>query len=189
MLIRSNDEYKKVLANLIKTGNEVNDTYELIGQSIETNLASSLAVQNMFNIDDDFKEKFINSLFENIKTEIGPYITEKYLFLLPTLKASMLQLKLDCNETRRCVISFPPEHCFQTIQFLLRENTVNVVCYMRSCDAVKNLPYDMWLCSFLADLYSDYCKDVLNKKVYKVYKITMMFGSLHIYKEDIKDVF
>ena len=184
-MIHCNSEYKQLLDKIIKSGNEVNGTYELVGEKVEVMLADTSHIKHIFEISDKFEKEFVEAICTMNDKVIGPYQTEKYLFLLPALKKAVKQLKDDCTETRRCTIVFPSEHCFQSIQFLIRENTVNVVCFMRSCDAVKNLPYDIWLCSKLADMFSYYVEG----SPYKCHKITMMFGSLHIYKKDLSHVF
>lgn len=184
MKILCKDDYKSLLSKIKREGNEVNDTYELIGEQVIISLASTSTICEILNIEREFQTQFTSALFNFDEVEIGPYITEKYLFMIPALKKAIKQLSIDCSESRRCVIQFPEEHCFQTIQFLLRENTVNVVCYMRSCDSVKNLPHDIWICSFLADLFARYAYETVGATPYKQHKIIMSFGSLHMFKED-----
>lgn len=183
------ENYDTLLKQLVKEGNEVNSTYELLSQMISTRLITTNEIIDMFNLDPIILNRFITAITTFDKDVIGPYITEKYFLIFPALKDAVVRLKDDCLETRRCVIQFPKEHCFQAIQFLIRDNTVNVVCYMRSCDAIKNLPYDLWLCSALADMFSRYTCELTGVNTYKEHKINMVFGSLHVYKEDIKDVF
>lgn len=187
-MIRCNDDYKELLVKIYKRGLDIKDTYELVGQKIDFMLTDTNTVKEIFSISDEFETEFIESICKFIPKEIGPYITEKYFLLIPCLKAAVDQLKNDCEETRRAVITFPKEHCFQSIQFLVRENTINVVCFMRSCDAVKNLPCDAWLCYKLADMFAHYMNETLKESPYKCHKLTMMFGSLHVYKGDILDV-
>ena len=187
-MICCNSDYKKLLEKICKEGNDVKNTYELLGTKVDVMLSDTKTVKEIFNISDEFESEFVESICKFIPKAIGPYITEKYFLLIPELKAAVDQLKNDCNETRRAVITFPKEHCFQSIQFLVRENTINVVCFMRSCDAVKNLPCDAWLCYKLADMFAYYMNETLKESPYKCHKLTMMFGSLHVYKEDILDV-
>jgi hypothetical protein len=181
-----------LITSFKKSANEVRDTYEIVGGKCIF-LSSTEDIKHLFSnicdITDEFEREFLQAITHFDDKKIGPYITEKYFHLLPSLKEALRHLKEDGIETRRCVIGFPPEHCFQTIQFLLRDNTVNVVCYMRSCDAIKNLPYDAWICSKLADIFSKYLTDLFGIRPYEQHKIRMMFGSLHVYKEDVKDVF
>lgn len=188
-MIRCNSDYKALLTSICKKGNDVKNTYELLGEKVDVMLANTTTVKEIFNISDEFESEFIEAVCKFQPKTIGPYITEKYFLLIPALKAAVDQLKDDCQETRRAVINFPKEHCFQSIQFLVRENTINAVCFMRSCDAIKNLPYDAWLCYKLADMFGYYMNETLKESPYKCYKVTMMFGSLHVYKEDVSNVF
>lgn len=181
------NDYKELVNNIIKSGNEANNTYEIIGECVSIPLASSNTVASIFDIPDDFINEFSKALqCIGHKEKIGPYIMDKYTFIIPAIKSSIKWFLDDCEETRRCIVKFPPEHCFQSVQFLLRENTVNVVCHMRSCDAIKNLPHDAWLCSYMADILAESLNKCYNISPYKNHRVTMMFGSLHVYKEDVK---
>lgn len=188
MFIRCKDDLHHLIKRMKKEANEVNGTYEFIGTSFKV-IGGTEHVKDVFDISDKFEREFIESISTFKKREIGPYITEKYFMLIPCLKEALRQMKDDCLETRRCIINFPSEHCFQSIQFLLRENTIHVVCYMRSCDAIRNLPYDVWICSKMADIFSKHLSDTLGEHPYNYHAITMMFGSLHVYKKDLADVF
>ena len=139
-MIRCNYDYKELLDKIYKRGLDVKDTYEMVGAKVEVMLADTKTVKEIFNINDEFEKEFIEVICKFQEKTIGPYITEKYFMLIPALKVAVGQLKHDCNETRRAVITFPSEHCFQSIKSLVRANTIKEVCFMRSCDAVKNLP-------------------------------------------------
>ena len=186
MVLKSKKDYNDILDKLKREGNDINGTYEFVGKGIKTIPMLTSDIIDIFNLDRDMLDRFISAISNFEPTKVGPYLTEKYFLLVPDLKEAVMQTKIDNKNSRRCVISFPKEHCFQSIQFLLRDQTIHVVCYMRSCDAVKNLPYDLWLCSFLADMFSYYLED--GKRVYGQHYITMFFGSLHVYKEDIMNV-
>lgn len=188
-MIRCHKEYKDLLEKIFKVGLDVNDTFEITGEKVDVMLADTDTIKDIFKVSDEFEHEFLESICKFNNKTIGPYITEKYFNLVPSLKVASEQFKKDCIETRRAVITFPKEHCFQSIQFLFRDNTINIVCYMRSCDAIKNLPYDVWLCHKLADMLSYYLTDLLGVHPYKRHKLTMMFGSLHAYKEDVEHVF
>ena len=190
MVIRGNQDYKNIIEKLVKTGNEVNGTYELIAKGLTTKMLSTHDIVGILGLNSNMLDEFISAIMTFEYKTVGPYITEKYFMLMPNLKIAVSQLMRDNISSRRCVIAFPPEHCFQSIQFVLRENTVNAVCFMRSCDAIKNLPYDIWLCSFLADMFSYYITEskIVKERPYKEHNISMFFGSLHVYKDDLKDV-
>lgn len=187
MIIRCKDDYKYLLEKIKKEANEANNAYEFVGMSCRFAGATDV-LKDMFDISDEFEREFLEAIATFNRKVIGPYNMEKYFLLIPELRKAMRQLIDDCDETRRAIIQFPPDHCFQSIQFLLRENTVHVVCYMRSCDAFNNLPHDMWLCSKMADIYASNIKELLGIHPYEFHSVTMMFGSLHILKKDIANV-
>lgn len=187
MIIKSELDYTHLITTLKNTANEVNGTYESIGTSVVFK-GSSERLKEIFKISDEFEHDFLYAITHFKERAIGPYITEKYFMLIPGLKAAMAQLKDDCVETRRCIMQFPPEHCFQSMQFLVRENTVHVICYMRSCDAIKNLPHDLWICSKMADIFKKYYEDTFGEHLYPYHSIMMMFGSLHVFKGETLDV-
>lgn len=186
MVLKSINDYNEILKKLKREGYDVNGTYEFIGKGLKTIPMTTSDIIELFNLDKGILDRFVKAISNFESTKVGPYITEKYFLLVPDLKEAVMQLNLDNQGSRRCVITFPKEHCFQSIQFLVRDKTIHVVCFMRSCDAIKNLPYDMWLCSFLADMFSYYMED--KAKPYKHHYITMSFGSLHVYKEDLMNV-
>lgn len=171
---------------ILKSGVLVGETYELVGKHIGF-FGTIDAVKREFEITDEFEKEFIGSICKFEPKNIGPYDTSKYFFLIPSLKEAVAQLKEDNYNTRRAVISFPKEHCFQSIQFLVRENTIKVVCFMRSCDVVKNFAHDVWLCYKLAEIFASYMEKTLEVSPYKCYSLDMMFGSLHMYLGDAVD--
>ena len=183
-MIRCNNDYKNLVKNICKIGNEVNGTYELVGEKVEVMLMDSKNVKEEMNIDDEFEHEFIDAICNFKDKTIGSYITSHYFNLVPAVVNAAMKIYEDNSNTRRAVISFPKEHCFQSIQFLVRENTINIVCFMRSCNAIKNLPYDIWICYKLADMFKHYIETMFDIHVYNKYKLTMMIGSLHVFKED-----
>ena len=185
--IRCKSDYENLIRKLQQEALEVGGTYEVVGETVRIK-SSTKDIKEMFDIDDDFERQFIEAISKFEDKNIGPYITSKYFNLIPGVKKAVKILFTDCYESRRCVITFPSEHCFQSIQFLIRENTVNVVCYMRSCNVIKNLPHDIWICSKLADIFAGCITRMTGEKLYKFYDIKMMFGSLHVFKEEIPDV-
>ena len=183
-----NQLLQRVVTNIIKKAPAVKDTYELVGEMLEFPLVDTNSLIDMLELDRTVVNGFSWAIANFKDLKLGPFDTSKYFSIIPSIKKCIAQIKDDSNETRRCVIHFPEEHCFQSIQFLVRENTVNVVCFMRSCNAIKNLPYDIWLCSFLADIFGKHYEDVTGERPYQANKIKMMFGSLHVFREDAKDV-
>lgn len=65
--------------------------------------------------------------------------------------------------------------CTSTIQFLVRNNKVHAIVYMRSNDAIWGLPYDIFLFTMLQELLA--CELNLELGEY-----THIVGSLHIYE-------
>ena len=187
MKIFCKDDYRRLIKKIVKEGVEVNKTYEFVGETISL-IKTTETLLETFDISPLFEKEFIEAISKFIKKSIGPYDTEKYFFLIPELKSKIKTLEDDCVETRRCVLRFPEGHCFESIQFMIRENTVNIVCYMRSCNAIKNLPHDIWICSKMADIFKAIVKKLLGIELYEYNKITMMFGSLHVFKEEYTDV-
>lgn len=185
--IRCKDDFTHLIDCLKREGDDVSGTYEFTGTSCMFQ-GTTEDVKDIFKITDEFERDFIEAISKFIDLDIGPYHTPAYFLLIPGVKNALKHMKFDCLDSRRCVITFPEEHCFQSIQFLVRENSVNVVCFMRSCDVIKNLPWDIWICSKLADIFSKYLEDTVGVHPYPYHKITMMFGSLHVFKEDLENV-
>lgn len=188
VLIRSNEEYKELINKITKQGLDVSGTYELSGVLLSIPTKTTEEIKDIFEITDKEAYDFVEAISTLQKKQMGPYDTSKYFSLIPGVKEAARQLVEDCVETRRCVVKFPTEHCFQDIQFLVRENTVQVICYMRSCNAIKNLPFDIWICSFLADVFKDSLNKVSGTHPYKYHTIKMIFGSLHVFQEDMQYV-
>ena len=187
MKIKCKDDYLRLIDKIEKEANEVNGTYEFIGTTLKI-LGTTEFIEEVFDIDDSFEYDFIKAISTFERKNIGPYDTSKYFMIIPSIKEAIMQLLVDCVETRRCVINFPKEHCFQSVQFLIREETIHVVCHMRSCNVIKNLPHDILICSIMADIFTSLLNNVINKEVYDYHSITISFGSLHVFKEELSDV-
>ena len=183
MKIRNNENYQHILENIVKEGCEVNDTYELVCEKYSF-MGTTTGIKDIFSIDDAFEYNFLHAISTFNDVTIGPYVMNKYFLLIPELRKAMHCLINDCKESRRCVMKFPEEHCFQSIQFLVRENTVNVGCYMRSCNAIENFGYDMWICSILADMFKKFYNDLFGEELYEFHKIEMVVGSMHLFVKD-----
>lgn len=184
MTFRSYDNYQALLSKIIKSGNEVADSYYELTNETASFMGTTKGLEKIFLIDESFGTKFVEAIATFKEDTIGPYILEKYFLLIPSLKEAMEQLVNDCKETRRCVIQFPKEHCFQTMQFIVREKTVHVMCYMRSCNAIANFGHDFWICSLMAEFFRGFYQDMFNEELNEYSKIDITFGSLHIYKKD-----
>jgi len=184
-IIRSKEDVEGVV-NLIKSrGLEVNGTYELLGQSIRIPLFNLESLKDALKLDTKEVSRFIMSILCLKKDIIGPYDTSKYFSMLPKLYACASQLVLDGIDTRRAIVQFDESHCFQSVQFLVRENTVHAVCTMRSCNAIKNLEMDIFIVGFLCDTYIQLVEEAGYTRPYPVFDISLMIGSLHVFKDDL----
>ena len=68
-----------------------------------------------------------------------------------------------------------------SLQFLLREKRLNLICYMRSNDFWNGLPFDFGIFSFLQEVMASWLKVKLGTYIHFV-------GSAHIYLKDIQRV-
>lgn len=186
MIITSRLDYKDLVYKIMSQGANVGGTYEELGVKLDVKFRTTEEIAEMLDIDDDFVYDFLRAILANEEKQLGVYDTSKYLFIVPAVKKAIKQIVLDSEKTRRAVISFPEEHCFQTIQFIVRDKTVHVMCFMRSCDVVKNLRKDIWLCSWLADVFASHYKEVTGEELYDKHYINMMVGSLHVYQSDME---
>lgn len=109
------------------------------------------------------------------------YDSQHYLFLNDEIKKVREQFREDCVATRRAVFAFPSTHCFDSIQILVRDGEVIITINMRSCNAYKNLACDLFLAQRLA---LEATNEIATKGVHLIANI----GSLHLFKEDIKNV-
>ena len=114
------------------------------------------------------------------ETSVGPYIISHYVDMFKQLENLSDVITEGNIWSRQHVIQFPAIHCFQSIQFLFRDNEANVVVNMRSCNYRKNFLMDVFL--------SYYCGITLAKAIEEKYKCTMdrihvimNIGSLHIF--------
>jgi hypothetical protein len=183
--IINKNSYEGLLHHIQSHGYETKDTYEVIGETIIFNNATPESLFETFMLKPKLtaflKDCILNAAWGG---KCGPYDARYYYDLCSKLRNVEWNIEDDGFETRRCIIRFPYEHCFNTIQFLVRENKVTVVCQMRSCNVVDNLLYDAFICSLLADRF------ILDMLPYKDFpnevNILMQFGSLHLFKKDVQ---
>ena len=180
MKIKSYEDYLSLVLKIIKKGHDLMWTYELVGESLHF---EGLCLEDMFDtygLDHDEAIDFIVSVSNFVSKQIGPYDTSKYFNLISGTNTACDQFTIDGIDTRKAIVSFPPEHCFQSIQFLVRGGKIVIVCNMRSCDATKNLLFDVYICMGLANIVSKRLFGKINLGPTDVY---MNFGSLHVFKE------
>lgn len=137
--------------------------------------------------DDESKEFikwFDDTLYNaNESKTFGPYDSLYYMFLINEITRVSEIIK--GNEiTRQAVIHFPQNHCFNSIQFMMREGVkgkpqMMVSCSMRSCNVRANLKFDMDICYYLASrVISKLNKDNHYSAAVPI-QVTMVIGSLH----------
>lgn len=177
---------KKVVKHIAHDGNYVGKTLEFVNCRI---VIPSLG-------------RHVHEYFEHAGSKIGEvvglmqaisagdcsYITDTYdsmhyVFLKDEVKRAGAQFTDDCVLTRRAVISFPATHCFENIQVMARDGDAVITVNMRSCNAYANLASDLYLAYLLAA--EAYSGTIWNPK-----EVTMIanFGSLHVFREDAKNV-
>lgn len=91
----------------------------------------------------------------------------------PTTRQAVIQL-FDANDLTVVKKDIP---CTCTLQFLIRNNRLNLLVYMRSNDAYIGLPHDIFSFTMLQEIIA--CKLQLDVGPYK-----HMVGSLHLYESD-----
>lgn len=134
----------------------------------------------------DLKKAYeLYGLILNEATEAsrGPYKVSKYIDMFRQVAQIAVVLKHNAidTESRQLVIQFEKLHCFQSIQLLLRGNSIIVETHMRSCNFDKN---------FLMDLFLSYsCALRLSKLLKGIFTFTqihviMNIGSLHSFLEE-----
>lgn len=184
MRILSNEHLVDVINDVRSRGHETSTTYEIIGKYLEFNSMDSDNLQIITDVSDEFVRDFKRALITgDNNAHVGIYDMKYYTFIQGAMKEAMLQLKSDSVESRRVVVRFPIGHCFEAVQFLQRDGYLMATCFMRSCDAERNLAHDVMIVSIMCDMY---------KMLFHAYKagnflmrqhsIKMMIGSLHVYR-------
>lgn len=134
------------------------------------------------------KLEYVEQLMKAIREQDGDmindvYDSKYYLFLKDEIEKAKEQFVKDCAYTRRAVFAFPAIHCFDSIQVLIRDGEVITTVNMRSCNAYKNLICDLYLAYRLScEVTREYEKNANTSLVVNI-------GSLHIFKEDLNNVF
>ncbi|WP_018984318.1 thymidylate synthase [Salinimonas chungwhensis] len=73
--------------------------------------------------------------------------------------------------------------CTQTLQFILRENCLELIATMRSNDVFRGLPHDIFCFTMLQELVASELSSRLNRKI-KLGSYKHFVGSFHVYDED-----
>lgn len=163
-------------------GEPVNDTVEVIGSSSVFLNITTDEIKNTFDIDVDLFNMFKYEVVNKIDTRHGAYVIKRYFRLFEALQKAMSVLETDNLFTRRCVIKFDNAHCFQNIQFMIRNHKLVVICNMRSCNMIDNYENDILICSLLADAFKEELRKYNNKyEIEQGSNIIMQIGSLHYF--------
>ena len=112
----------------------------------------------------------------------GPHVVRQLEYVKRTL--------LKDRDSRQAVLTIWQERpepskdipCTVSLQFLLRNNKLNCVAYMRSSDAYIGLPYDLFVFSCISARVSE----MLGISGITLGELTVCAGSAHIYKDDYK---
>jgi hypothetical protein len=159
---------------------ETKTTYEIPAISIEFGGVDRNEFESA-GLDCDFADTIFASIMADHKFDdnfqLNGYIISHYTHIKEQLHDLKALYESNGEESRQLVITFPPLHCFQYIQFMFRQNEIIVIGNMRSCDFQKK---------FLMDSYITYrCAvallSILELPKLDVYQV-MNIGSLHIYK-------
>ena len=118
---------------------------------------------------------------------IGPFVIDDYVDAFVQLGRLIESITVENIESRQHIITFPKLHCFTSIQFMLRDYTVDAICTMRSCNALKNFMNDACLTTLMANMVLHYVRDSYIMDARKV-NVIMQIGSLHLFKSDLKKV-
>ena len=164
-------------------GEDVRDTKEIINHSSTYHDITTAEILKTFDLDLSLTMNFEYDIDNKIINTYGPYEMTKYHNIFDNLREAMQNLITDNINTRRCVIQFDKEHCFQNIQFLIRNNKLIVICNMRSCNVIDNFKSDIYICSILADRFKKLYVNMFSKSLEQTHDIIMNIGSLHRFKE------
>lgn len=183
MANRLND-FKSMLHDieeLIMNGYKTKETYETTAIMLEfKNMCYSMLEQLGSDI------YLVHNMMEKAHTgdkqsKIGPYEVLHYIDLATQLNELSSSIYLDNIESRQFVIKFPSIHCFQTIQFIIREDKLLAIANMRSCNFKSHLLLDIALTFYCAKYIQT---KLALKEICTINSIDviMNIGSLHIFK-------
>lgn len=112
---------------------------------------------------------------------IDGYIIDKYVDMVKQFLDVLPRFTKEDKLTRQATIVFEQMHCFQSIQFLIRNNEMYAMVFMRSCDFDKKFETDMCLVCSLIEALDGYLmiKGITSGPM--EHNITALIGSLHRY--------
>ena len=182
--VSPNSNANHIIKDLAVSGCPVNGTHEFLNARVVfSNIERSDAFvwkgmgANIFEVN-----ALMRAIHKGDNTFVSAtYDSNHYTFLKDAVDKARTQFNSDCVETRRAVIQFPENHCFETIQVLVRDKHVIIATNMRSCNAYKNLMNDAYLAYMMA-------MGVAHGFEIERCSMTMSIGSLHLFEEDFKYV-
>lgn len=164
--------------------NETPTTYEWLGAQIkfEGLKEASFAIAGLDML---ATLKIMQGISHKRDLVIGPYKTAHYFSMFDQVEELETKILRSLDLwSRQHVIQFDRMHCFQSMQFMMRDEEMNVVVNMRSCNFKDNFLMDVyisyWLGSYLA-LSFEAQMGCTTPKV----NVIMNIGSLHIFKEEV----
>lgn len=192
-IFRRREETNSIMANgmilFVKSeGRKINNTKEIINDVTEFEDITTAEILNTFNLDKTFTMNFEYDVKNKTEGKYGPYDMKYYHDIFDKLESAIDLLVTDNINTRRCIIQFDKDHCFQYIQFLIRDNKLTVICNMRSCNVEDNYKSDIFICSILADKLKEIYANKFRTTLHQTHDIIMNVGSLHAFiKEENKN--
>lgn len=114
---------------------------------------------------------------------IGSYIVSHYSDAFAQLKELISSINNQNIESRQFIVKFDKAHCFQSIQFLIREKHVIAICNMRSCNYIENFFTDAFIVGDMAQQVADKIT-ILYGDTPEI-AVCMHIGSLHIFRDKV----
>ena len=84
-------------------------------------------------------------------------------------------------DSRQMIVHFEQLHCFETLQFLIRQDNLYIFCNMRSCDFKNNFAEDVLLICLLSNMIREVLREQTEIDLNTIY-LGFNIASLHIYK-------
>lgn len=114
----------------------------------------------------------------------GPRIKSQmdYIYQLlrrePTSRRAVISIYNQRDQNKNLTFDVPST---VSLQFLLRKNKLNLICYMRSNDLWNGLPFDVGIFCFLQEVMASWLR-------VKLGTYTHFVGSAHIYLKDLRKI-
>lgn len=175
------DKRRTILFSECDSVFETETTYEQIGFSTrfdaihETNFAEAgLSLAYAYDI-------FENAMAGKSDKIVGTYNIGRYTGMFAAIQQIADNLTIDKIESRQFSVVVEANHCFQSIQLLIRENDIYAIANMRSCNLEVNFLLDAFLTYKCGTLLAAACFNKNLKKINAI-NLIMNIGSFHIFK-------